>query len=197
MMRTTAESKAKHRAAPIPGRASSDSSCVPGASAAARTIRIRVALALRKRGGRKVVLTPAGSPAWPHPQTRVDNTLVKAIARAHRWKRMMESGEYASVTELAAVEKINQSYLCRVLRLTLLAPDIVEAVLNGQQGITPQLLEFMKPFPLEWEGQKKALMVGAYEFRACPNAQIRGPLCYPKLPERPGTLRGSKKGFPR
>jgi hypothetical protein len=162
-MRTTAGSKAKHCAAHVPERSSSKASGDPGTSAAPHTIRVRVALALRKRGGRKVVLTPAGSSAWPSPkQTRVDNTLVKAIARAHRWKRMMESGEYASVTELAAVEKMNQSYLCRVLRLTLLAPEIVEAVLNGQQGTTPQLHEFMKPFPLEWERQKKTLMTAAY-----------------------------------
>jgi hypothetical protein len=55
----------------------------------------------------------------------------KAVARAHRWKRMLESGAYASIGELAEAEKINQSYLCRVLRLSLLAPDIIEGALNG------------------------------------------------------------------
>jgi hypothetical protein len=81
--------------------------------------------------------------------------LIKAIARAHRWKQMMESCTYASVTELAAAEEINQSYLCRVLRLTLLAPDIIEAVLDGSQGVGPQLHDLMKPFPLEWILQRK------------------------------------------
>jgi hypothetical protein len=90
-------------------------------------------------GGRKVILTPSGGTAWAPRQTRIDNALIKAIARAHRWKQMMESGTYASVTELAAAEKINQSYLCRVLRLTLLAPDIVEMILDGQQGVALQL----------------------------------------------------------
>jgi hypothetical protein len=83
--------------------------------------------------------------------------LIKAIARAHRWKQMMESGIYASVTELAAAEKINQSYLCRVLRLTLLAPAIVEAVLGVSQGTGPQLPDLMKPFPLDWNVQGKLL----------------------------------------
>jgi hypothetical protein len=160
---TTAGSKARHCAARVPGQSSFKAGCGPGLSAAPHTITVRVALALRKRGGRKLILTPGGSPAWPAPkQARVDNTLVKAIARAHRWKRMMESGEYASMTELAAVEKINQSYLCRVLRLTLLAPDIVEALLNGQQVVALQLHECMKPLPLEWEWQKKKLMTSAY-----------------------------------
>jgi hypothetical protein len=161
--RPPAGSKARHRAALASDRPSSKVSCDPSASAAPCTIKVRVALALRKRGGRKLILTPAGSPAWLSPQqTRVDKTLVKAIARPHRWKRMVESGEYASLTELAAAEKINQSYLCRLLRLTLLAPDIVEAILNGQQSIAPQLHEFMKPFPLEWERQKLTLLTEAY-----------------------------------
>jgi hypothetical protein len=81
--------------------------------------------------------------------------MIKAIARAHRWKQMMESGTYASVTELATAEKINQSYLCRVLRLTLLAPDIIEAVLDGQQGTGAQLHELMKPFSMDWKIQRE------------------------------------------
>jgi hypothetical protein len=157
--RAMAGSKAKERAVRGPERSSSETGR-DRLSITPHTIRVRVALALRKRGGRKIILTPPGSPAWASP--RVDTTLVKAIARAHRWKRMLESGECASVTELAAAEKMNQSYLCRVLRLTLLAPDIVEAVLNRQQGAASQLHEFMRPFPLEWERQKKMLMTGAY-----------------------------------
>src|SRR5215207_5979239 len=94
---------------------------------------VRVPLAFRRRGGRKLVVVPGGAPAWAPPRARIDSTLVKALARAHRWKRMLESGEYASVAELASAERINPSYLCRVLRLTLLAPDLVEAILDGTQ----------------------------------------------------------------
>ncbi|HHY50802.1 MAG TPA: hypothetical protein GYA10_13785 [Alphaproteobacteria bacterium] len=121
-----------------------------------RTLTVRVPLTLRKRGGRKQVVMPEGA-CWGQPRPRVDNTMVKAIARAHRWKRLMESGRFASVTELAEAEKINQSYLCRVLRLTLLAPDIVEAILDGRQPSTWQLELLLKPFPSDWSAQRAAL----------------------------------------
>ena len=57
----------------------------------------------------------------------------RIVARAFRWRRMLETGQYATVKDLAAAEKINASYVCRVLRLTLLAPDLVEAILDGRQ----------------------------------------------------------------
>jgi hypothetical protein len=123
-----------------------------------QTLTIRVPLTLRKRGGRKQVVSPEGA-CWGQPRPRVDNTMVKAIARAHRWKRLMESGRFASVTELAEAEKINQSYLCRVLRLTLLAPDIVEAILDGRQPAGLQMDDLLKPMPLEWAAQRTLLGV--------------------------------------
>ena len=115
------------------------------------TLILRVPLRLQQRGGRKRVVTPDGRPLNPQPQ--IDSALVKALARAHRWKRMLESGEYASLTELAEAEKINRSYLSRVLRLTLLAPDIVEAILDGRQGPEITLERLMQPFPMEWARQ--------------------------------------------
>jgi len=121
-----------------------------------RTLIVRVPLTVRKRGGRKQVVMPDGA-CWGQPRPRIDNTMVKAIARAHRWKRLMESGRFASVTELAEAEKINQSYLCRVLRLTLLAPDIVEAILDGRQPAAIQIDALLKPMPLEWAAQRAAL----------------------------------------
>ncbi|MCB1379087.1 MAG: hypothetical protein KDK89_12070, partial [Alphaproteobacteria bacterium] len=78
-------------------------------------------------------------------------------ARAHRWKRFLESGEYSSVAELAAAEKINESYICRVLRLTLLAPDIVKAILDGRQPPELQMNVLLKPFPVEW-GEQHAVI---------------------------------------
>ena len=121
-----------------------------------RTLTVRVPLTVRKRGGRRKVVMPDGA-CWGQPRPRVDNTMVKAIARAHRWKRLMESGRFASVTELAEAEKINQSYLCRVLRLTLLAPDIVEAILDGRQPAALHMDALLKPMPLEWAAQRAAL----------------------------------------
>ena len=86
-------------------------------------------------------------------ERRQDITLIKAVARAFRWRRMLEAGRFATVNELAAAEKINSSYVSRVLRLTLLAPDIVEAILDGRQPEGMALPGLMNPFPLEWERQ--------------------------------------------
>lgn len=121
-----------------------------------QTVTVTVPFAIRKRGGRKLVITPDGAP-WGAPRARIDSTLVKAIARAHRWKRMLEGGEFASAAELAAAEKINQSYVCRFLRLTLLAPDIVEQILDGRQPHTLQVESLLKPFPAEWDRQHREL----------------------------------------
>jgi hypothetical protein len=103
------------------------------------------------------MLAPSGTETWPSARVRVDSALVRAIARAHRWKRMLESGAYASIAELAEAEKINQSYLCRVLRLSLLAPDVVEGALNGTLSPEFTLERAMKPFPTVWEDQRRLL----------------------------------------
>lgn len=118
-----------------------------------RTLTVRVPLSLRKRGGRKEVVLPDGG-TWGAPRPRIDNTMVKAIARAYRWRRLLESGQFASGAELAAAEKINDSYLARVLRLSLLAPDIVEAILDGRQPSETTLTKLMEPFPVEWAKQR-------------------------------------------
>ena len=119
------------------------------------TLSVRIPFAIRKRGGRKLVITRDGETHRPRP--RVDSALVKALARAHRWQRLLESGECASITELAAAEKIDRSYLCRVLRLTLLAPEIVEAIMDGRQPEDVTLPALMKGFAVEWEGQELTL----------------------------------------
>jgi hypothetical protein len=83
-----------------------------------------------------------------------DNAMVKALARAFRWRKLLESGAYGTVEELATAEKISASYVSRVLRLTLLAPDIVEAVLDGRQPAEMTLAALMRPFAVGWEGQE-------------------------------------------
>ena len=92
---------------------------------AAASITVRVPMTIRQRGGRNLVVAPDGSQAWAPQRARVDSTLIKALARAHRWKRMLDDGRYGSVSELAAAEKLDRGYLGRILTLTLLAPDIV------------------------------------------------------------------------
>lgn len=121
------------------------------------TLTVHIPLRIRKRGGRKLIVVPEGATAWTPPRPRVDNAMVKAIARAHRWRRSIESGEYTSITELAAAEKINQSYVARVLRLTLLAPDLVEATLCARQPPGLQLDRLMRRFPVGWREQRRAI----------------------------------------
>jgi len=113
------------------------------------TVTLHVPFRIVKRGGRKEMRLPEGA-----SQTRkADNTLVKALARAFRWKRKLESGEFATIAELAEREGIAPSYMTRVLRLTLLAPDIVEAILEGKQGPEVTLARVLEPFPLTWQHQ--------------------------------------------
>jgi hypothetical protein len=126
----------------------------PRPSVDARTVTVRVPIAIRRRGGRKLVLAPDGAEVTAAPVTRhVDNAMVKAIARAFRWRDMLESGEYATIREIAAAETINETYVGRVLRLTLLAPELVETILNGQQSSHLQLDALMKVFPVQWQAQ--------------------------------------------
>ena len=117
------------------------------------TVTIHVPFRIVKRGGRKQVRLPDGAETTRGP----DNTLVKALARAFRWKRMLESGEYPTIAELAEREWIARSYMTRVLRLTLLAPDIVEAILARGQGADIALARVLEPFPAEWREQNAAL----------------------------------------
>lgn len=88
---------------------------------------------------------------------RIDNTLVKALARAFCWQRMLESGQFATASDLAAHEKIAPSYVTRLLRLTLLSPEIVEAILDGRQGAEVTLARALGPFPMAWDDQRKSV----------------------------------------
>lgn len=124
-----------------------------------RTVTVRVPISIRRRGGRKLVLAPDGTNVTTAPVRRhVDSAMVKAIARAFRWREMLESGEYATIREIAAAEKINESYVGRVLRLTLLAPDIVEATLNGRQPAGLLLEDLLRPFPVGWREQRAEIL---------------------------------------
>ena len=113
------------------------------------TVTLHVPFRIVKRGGRKEMRLPEGA---TQPR-RTDNTLVKALARAFRWKRMLESGEFTTIAELAEREGIAPSYMTRFLRLTLLAPDIAEAILDGRQRPELTLVRVLEPFPMEWAAQ--------------------------------------------
>ena len=117
------------------------------------TLVVRIPMRFQCRGGRKRIVAPDGSAIVPSSKPQPDGTLVKALARAHRWRRMLEGGEHGTLAEMADAERISRSYVSRILRLTLLAPDIVERILDGRpMAGLPQLL---RPFPVVWERQRE------------------------------------------
>lgn len=124
-----------------------------------RTITVRVPISIRKRGGKKVVLTPDGLQHDPKKlrYQEIDNPIVKAIARAFRWREMLERGQCLTIKEIAALECINESYIARILRLTLLAPDIVEAFIEGRQLPELTLPSLMTPLSPVWSEQRSTL----------------------------------------
>ncbi len=138
------------------------------------TVTVHVPMTFAIRGGRKTIISDEIHEAYeaPHashevaraeheplhrPRPQTENALLKALARAHRWRRKIESGEYASISELAKAEKTNQSYACRLLRLTLLAPPIVAVILDERHDL--MLKDLMRPLPIRWLEQMKALKI--------------------------------------
>jgi hypothetical protein len=120
------------------------------------TISVHVPFSIRKYGGRKQVVTPVNAPV-SNLRPRVDSTLVKALGRAFRWKRMLESGEFTTITELAERENLALTYMTRVLRLSLLSPEVVEMILEGQQGPGMTLAALLEPLPVEWNLQFRSI----------------------------------------
>jgi hypothetical protein len=123
------------------------------------SVTVTIPLTIRRRGGRKQIIGPdgaqvrAGDDGAAGPTTRGDPALVKALARAFRWRRMLESGRIATINDLAAAEKINPSYVSRLLRLTLLSPSIVEDIIDGREQKGLNLPGLLAPFPVEWSRQ--------------------------------------------
>jgi hypothetical protein len=121
------------------------------------TLVVRIPMCFRRRGGRKRIVAPDGSELAPISKPQPDGTLVKALARAWRWQRMLDEGVFTSVREIGDAENISKSYVSRILRLALLAPEIVEAILAGStvQGMILEQLE--RPLPARWEQQRELL----------------------------------------
>ena len=126
----------------------------PKLSPDGRTMIITIPISMRLAGGRKKIITPENVAPWSPPPARVDNTIVKALARAHRWRGMLEKKLFANARDLAKAEKINEAYLGRVLRLTLLSPTITEAILSGRMPDGVDLAKLLKPFPVLWHEQE-------------------------------------------
>lgn len=134
---------------------------------AATSITVRVPLKIRRPPGRKTVVMPVShAEGIATVPTRADPALVKALARAFRYQKLLDEGRYASVTEMAAAEKIERGYLGSLLRLTLLAPDFVEDILDGQQPGVATLPRLLEPLPAAWALQRPALLAAPADRRS-------------------------------
>ena len=121
-------------------------------------ISIDIPVTFKKRGGRKVIVLPDGAHGHPEQKATIDNTMVKSIARAFRWQRLLENGTYSCLDDIARSEKISASFLSRYYRLVLLAPDIVEAILDGCQPAHLTLKDLMCAFPVGWDRQRSLFL---------------------------------------
>ena len=117
-----------------------------------RTITVRIPISIRKRGGKKLVLAPDGKVA-PSFSRRIDSSMVKGLARAFRWQELLENGTYATIAEIAEAERINETYVGRVLRLTLLSPEIIDMIVTGRNRASLSLESLMRTFPVIWKEQ--------------------------------------------
>ncbi|SUS05697.1 Elements of external origin [uncultured Defluviicoccus sp.] len=122
------------------------------------TINVHIPMAWKRHGGRKVIIAPDGGDAWVPARPRPDEALIRVVVRAHRWRRLLDEGKYRSAGELAEAEGVTRSFVTRLLRLTLLAPDIVEAILDGRQSKGMQLEDLSKTMPSGWEEQRRLVV---------------------------------------
>ncbi len=119
------------------------------------TISVRMPMTFVRRSGRKAIVAPNGGDAWALARPHPDEALIRAIVRAHRWKRLLDAGRYRSAGELGEAEGVTRSFANRLLRLTLLAPDIVEAILDGRQPKALQLEDLTRSLPSAWGEQRQ------------------------------------------
>ena len=124
------------------------------------TITVRVPMTFRRFGGRKLVIAPEGGEVPAPEPPELDNPLIRALARAFRWRRQLEDGTRKSLGDIARAEKISATYITRILRLSLLAPDIVEAALAGRRVASLPLQRLENGMPLAWDQQRQLLLDG-------------------------------------
>lgn len=122
------------------------------------TITVRVPMTFRRFGGRKLVIVPEGGEVPAPEQPELDDPLIRALARAFRWRRQLEEGTRASLGDIARKERINSSYVTRILRLTLLAPDIVESILDGEIEGLGVMQRLERKMPLAWSDQRQVIL---------------------------------------
>jgi hypothetical protein len=117
------------------------------------TIVVRIPVRFHRRNGRQMVLTHGGTNGQAAPERDTNSSLAAALAKAYRWQEQLESGEYGSLEDLAAANGVDRTYVGRILRLTSLAPEIVEAILTGSEPDGISLRRLQKGLPPQWSAQ--------------------------------------------
>ena len=117
-----------------------------------------IPMTFRPRGGKTVIVLPDGSRGVVRREATIDNTMIKVIARGFRWQRLLYDGTFATIEDLAAAEKINPSYVSRILRLAYLSPKVVQAILDGSHPAWLTMRDLLEPFPMDWREQEQKLM---------------------------------------
>ena len=115
----------------------------------------KIPMTFRRRAGKAVIVLPNGERAVERREALIDNTMVKLIARGHRWHRQLFDGTHASIADIAKSENISPSFVSRILRLAYLSPTLVEAILDGSYPSHLTMKDLMEPFPMEWERQRE------------------------------------------
>jgi len=109
---------------------------------------------IKKRSGRRQIVVQE---QVPDASRTYAESLVLSVARAHHWKELIDSGKFASLSELATAIGMAVSYVARIYRLTYLAPDIIEAVLDGNEPEGLSMRKLNTPTPLDWDQQREWL----------------------------------------
>ncbi|MEY3664991.1 MAG: hypothetical protein RLZZ153_1173 [Pseudomonadota bacterium] len=117
-----------------------------------------IPMTFRPRGGKTVIVLPDGSRGVVRREATTDNTMIKVIARGFRWQRLLYDGTYATIEDLAAAEKINPSYVSRILRLAYLSPTVVQAILEGSHPAWLTMKDLLRPLPSDWAEQERLLL---------------------------------------
>jgi hypothetical protein len=119
---------------------------------------VRIPMRFQRRGGRKRIVAPDGSEIVSASKPQPDGTLVKALARAWRWQRMLDEGVYSTVSEIGDTENISKSYVSRILGLALLSPDIIDAILARSADQSLMLVRLERPLPASWVEQRARIL---------------------------------------
>jgi hypothetical protein len=122
------------------------------------TLVVRIPMRFQRRGSRRRIVAPDGTELAPATKPQPDGTLVKALARAWRWQGMLDEGIYTTVSEIGDADNISKSYVSRIFRLALLAPDVVEAILAAPANHVLVLERLERRSSWSWEEQHELLL---------------------------------------